>query len=593
MSSLNFETMTYDDGLSLVVQRYALTKAAASPIGSIRISAALSAIEKRAAPSMDEIKASLSEFFSRPDVIAPLAGAGVGALGGAAAQLLKEKKRRRYGEGMLTGGVIGGLAGGLGHYGYKALQEEAGPNEADLLKKKTDAEKVVADRKKTKGEHFMAGNLPQSVPTAIKLVTRKAVGTDVDPDDPALDFKTINDKPENRINPEGWDLGAEGTDVTGTDTEGTSHDESLPGAAGVTNQVVNAVTGAGSDALDATTGAVAPVVNTFTDWMSKKLNAGAQEVSQWPQALRNVDPIHVGVGTGVAATAQANRIANKWRIEKSVQTQVPGEGQDSLRQATQRVVDQYKRKPTWNPINKALRVYDKLTLKAEQKATSPLTGKLRPSRANLSSDPAHAAALAVYDAAMEKLPGQEAAHKTKLDLHNTNSTALRNKGMSLADSVSTASTHVAETEAASKKSGLSTAAKATADDTWREAKVKLAKLMAEQKAHGVTVKAHEGALPTPPTKPSAPTSSRAFTSRKTVAGHARKARGSFARGKLFRGGLGALSGFGGAALQALWHANAAANEQNTRDDAAADNAAADAANDYETNFGIRESNLTP
>ena len=87
---IDFENMSYEEGLALVAAQRPLEKQAFN---------------------LDDIKGGAADFLSNPYAQYGLIGAGVGGLGGLASSLLKEKRRRNYGRSALTGATLGGLGG--------------------------------------------------------------------------------------------------------------------------------------------------------------------------------------------------------------------------------------------------------------------------------------------------------------------------------------------------------------------------------------------------------------------------------------------------------------------------------------------------
>ena len=84
LQNIDFEKMSYADGLALVAQQKPLVK---------------------------QSEIDLSAILSSPYLHYGLAGAGIGGLGGLASSYFKKKRRRNYTRDALTGALIGGLGG--------------------------------------------------------------------------------------------------------------------------------------------------------------------------------------------------------------------------------------------------------------------------------------------------------------------------------------------------------------------------------------------------------------------------------------------------------------------------------------------------
>ena len=109
LKNIDFEKMSYEEGLALVAEtrKNALKRGHVKQANNI-----LESLKKYWRDMPEEAKWSLY-------------GSGVGGLGGLASSLLTGKKRKHYLRNILTGGLLGGLAGYGGRLGYTALQGDS------------------------------------------------------------------------------------------------------------------------------------------------------------------------------------------------------------------------------------------------------------------------------------------------------------------------------------------------------------------------------------------------------------------------------------------------------------------------------------
>ena len=121
---IDFENISYEEGLALVAAQRPLEKQAVS---------------------LDDIKQGVGDVLSNPYTQYGLVGAGVGGLGGLASSLLKKKRRRNYLRDAATGAALGGLGGLAVRGGQDALSGLADYSsstdtlvENEIKKKNTD-----------------------------------------------------------------------------------------------------------------------------------------------------------------------------------------------------------------------------------------------------------------------------------------------------------------------------------------------------------------------------------------------------------------------------------------------------------------------
>jgi len=129
LKNIDFEKMSYEEGLALVAE----TRNNALQQGRVKQAGMLESLKKYWREMPEEAKWSIY-------------GAGAGGLGGLAMSALTgEKKKKHYLRNLLTGGLLGGLAGYGGRLGYAGLKSDS-PQDKDRQNKAIIAQ--ISEEKK-------------------------------------------------------------------------------------------------------------------------------------------------------------------------------------------------------------------------------------------------------------------------------------------------------------------------------------------------------------------------------------------------------------------------------------------------------------